>query len=214
MTTPSGRARPLPPEERREALINATVPLLRRHGREVSTRQIAEAACVAEGTIFRAFEDKASLIGAAIQRAFDPADALAALAKISRELPLDERMVEAAKVLKKRLSGVFNLLDAVGHGSPPNIKWRPVTSLMGDDELAKALVDLIADDASRLRLDPVEVSRILRWLVFTSSHPRLAEGSRFDPELIVSIVLDGVRRPRPSTRVSTKRSSSGKERSC
>ncbi len=46
------RATPLPLDERRAALIAATEPLLEQFGRDVSTRQIAEAACVAEGTIF------------------------------------------------------------------------------------------------------------------------------------------------------------------
>ena len=42
----------LAPEERRAALIAATIPLLHEHGLEVSTKQIAHAAGVAEGTIF------------------------------------------------------------------------------------------------------------------------------------------------------------------
>ncbi len=50
------------PEDRRAALIAATIPLLREHGLDVSTRQIAQAAGVAEGTIFGVFPDKNSLV--------------------------------------------------------------------------------------------------------------------------------------------------------
>ena len=53
MTVRSERARRMPPAERREALINATLPLVLWHGPGVTTRQIAEAADVAEGTIFQ-----------------------------------------------------------------------------------------------------------------------------------------------------------------
>ena len=60
------RATPLSPDDRRRALIDATLPLLRTHGPTVSTRQIAEAAGVAEGTIFRAFPSKDDLINEAV----------------------------------------------------------------------------------------------------------------------------------------------------
>ena len=43
------RATPLPLDERRVALMAATEPLLQRYGRDVSTRQIAEAAKFAPG---------------------------------------------------------------------------------------------------------------------------------------------------------------------
>ena len=64
--TTGGRARPLPPEERRAVLVAATLPLVVKHGAKVTTKQIAEAAGVAEGTIFRVFPDKEALVRAAV----------------------------------------------------------------------------------------------------------------------------------------------------
>ena len=58
-------------EDRRTALIDATLPLLLEHGRAVTSKQIAEAAGIAEGTIFRVFDSKDDLIEAALEHAFD-----------------------------------------------------------------------------------------------------------------------------------------------
>ena len=59
------------PDDRREALVDATIPLLHEHGRTVTTKQIADAAGVAEGTIFRVFDSKDDLVTAAVEKALD-----------------------------------------------------------------------------------------------------------------------------------------------
>src|SRR4051795_13422645 len=92
MAPVSGRAAALPPEERREALIAATLPLVLEHGTEVSTRLIAEAAGVAEGTIFRVFPTKEELIQAVVASAFDTAPLVEALGQLDRQLPLADRL--------------------------------------------------------------------------------------------------------------------------
>src|SRR3954449_2147931 len=99
MAPPSGRAAALPPGERREALIAATLPLVLEHGTEVSTRLIAEAAGVAEGTIFRVFPSKDDLIEAVVASAFDPSSLVEAIGRIDRSLPLDRRLTAAVELM-------------------------------------------------------------------------------------------------------------------
>ncbi len=107
------RAAPLPLDERRAALIAATEPLLERFGREVSTRQIAEAAGVAEGTIFRAFATKEELIDAVIEDAFDIQRTCDELAQVDPGLGLEERLIAAVVILQERLRRVVALFGSL-----------------------------------------------------------------------------------------------------
>src|SRR5713101_1245880 len=71
MATRTRRAAALPPDERRSMIVAVTLPLLLAHGERVTSRQIAEAAGIAEGTIFRAFADKDELIATVLEVALD-----------------------------------------------------------------------------------------------------------------------------------------------
>src|SRR3954454_11542389 len=103
------RAAPMPPHERRATIIDAALPLLRRHGNDVTTKQIADAAGIAEGTIFRVFPDKDSLITAVIARVFDPAPTIAAMRAIDSTLPLRDRLEAAIDIITARLDRVWEL---------------------------------------------------------------------------------------------------------
>src|SRR5579871_3122236 len=88
---PTGRrAQPMSPEERRGAIIDATVPLLFDRGWSVTTKEISAASGVSDGTIFSVFKDKEELLLAALTAALDPAPTVDRLKAIDLELPLRE----------------------------------------------------------------------------------------------------------------------------
>jgi AcrR family transcriptional regulator len=182
------------PEERRAAIVAATLPLLRRHGVEVTTRQIAEAAGVAEGTLFRVFPDKESLVQAAVAEAFDPGPTLRELAAIDRSLPLRSRLTEAVVVLQRRLSEVFGLLHALGWAGPPDRMRQPPPPGINEGFRA-AIVDIVGPDAHALRVPAAELAHVLRLLAFSGTHPMIADGRPLDAPQIVAILLDGLLAP-------------------
>ncbi|MER5323232.1 TetR/AcrR family transcriptional regulator [Streptosporangium roseum] len=193
MILTSQRATPLPPDERRAALIESTLSLVLAHGPEVSTRQIAQAAGVAEGTIFRVFTTKDELVGAAVASAFDPSPLLRDLAAIDRTAPLPDRLVAAVELLQRRTARVFRLLDALGClGVAETDRDRRARSDQGV-LIGQALVDLIDTGRDQLRCEPHEAARRLQLLTVAFSHPRFVADDPISPTEIVSTLLDGIR---------------------
>jgi AcrR family transcriptional regulator len=175
----------MPAEERRSAIVAATVPLLLAHGTGVTTRQIAEAAGIAEGTIFRVFPDKESLIASAVETAFDPVPVEAAMNAIDRELPLPQRLTQAVDILQRRVTAIWSLMSAAGITKPPDA--RP-TALAG-------LAALFEPDRDRLRRSPESAAQILRGLTIGASHPGFIMDEPLAPAEIVSVLLDGLLTP-------------------
>ena len=196
----------MPLEDRRAALISATEPLLERYGRDVSTRQIAEAAGVAEGTIFRAFATKDELIDAVVDEVPDERRTRDAIAAVDRSLPFAERLVEAVTVLQDRTRRVFALFHALrlrpgwarGSGADPPAHETLIARQRHDQEqLELVLLDLIDPDAARLRVSPHEAVTVLRAAVFALTHPLLGDERLAQPDRIVDLVLHGVGRHTP-----------------
>jgi AcrR family transcriptional regulator len=193
------------PDDRRAALLTATVPLLREHGVSVSTRQIAEAAGVAEGTIFGVFPDKGSLVQAALLQALDPGPTLDALATLDPAIDLRKRLSAAADLLTRRFAENAHLMaTARCMAAAPDASAELRDRLAGSrSRLFTVLTAVIEPDRAALRRGPATVARLLVLLVSARTHGMFGDTDALTGDEIVALLLDGLLAPDTAHRTPT-----------
>lgn len=183
----------MPVEERRESILGAAMPLLMQHGADVTTKQIADAAGIAEGTIFRAFADKQELVGAAVARFMDPEPTLAMLRAVDVSLPLEQKVRAVVEIVSGRFKGVVGVMNALGihHGPPPGMVHQHRHTPAGT-ESRSVTASLFEPDAERLRIDPADAVHFIKLLCFANSVPTIAGDHELSTADLVDFILRGI----------------------
>jgi AcrR family transcriptional regulator len=185
-----GRAAPLAPDDRRSAIIDAVLPLVGELGLDVTSRELADAAGVAEGTLFRAFGDKLTLIGAVavegLHRASGPEETSAELAAIDPEAPLEERLERVIELGRRRMADVMRwmgVLRALHHRTGARDQAEPghvqdFRARLADqreqqrEATVSGLIGVLRPDEHRLRV-PIEVAVALVEASIAGTHARV-----------------------------------------
>ncbi|HEX6351614.1 TetR/AcrR family transcriptional regulator [Actinophytocola sp.] len=196
------RAPAMSQEERRAAIVRSTIPLLIEHGGNVSTSQIAAAAGIAEGTVFRAFKDKQDLLIACMRAGMNSDEEVAMIERIGRDNPLQQRLTEGVRTISGYLDRVWGLGQAMRASVGPEAMQRHLHE--GDEprkpgpppellRVSNAISGLIDPATDNLRVEPERAVQMLLGLVLTNR----MQGENFgeassDPAEIVDLVLHGV----------------------
>lgn len=188
----TGRARPLPLEERREALLDATIRIIRERHELPTTRQIARAAGVAEGTIFRAFATKDELFDTVLERTFEARPLLEGLAEIDGAAGLEPVMIGIVRVVQARFLEIFDVMGAFSLMGPPERFRDPEVQRRQEAEIGRKVHGLLQPYADELRLPVDRVARMMRLITFSGSHRHINDGEVLVAEEIVQLILHGV----------------------
>jgi AcrR family transcriptional regulator len=190
------------PDDRRRAIVDAVVPLLLQHGDAVTTRQIAEAAGIAEGTIFRVFPDKPALLLAAAEETMDPAAARRELAAaLEGATTLRDKVLVATERLtarSERVMAVMMALRSVWMSQEPTSRHDPrhgPPQFIRDSNHAvlEMLTDVFEEHRDELSVKPATAALLLRTLVLGSRHPGVPHDERLTPAEMADALLDGIR---------------------
>jgi AcrR family transcriptional regulator len=166
-------------------IVDATLPLLLQHGESVKTQEIAEAAGIAEGTIFTVFTSKDALIEATVERALDPEPVEQAIAAIDDSLGLECSVVQVVALLQQRVVDGWLLLSSVGR--------RYVGQTRRSSFESAALTALFKAHRAELGVTPDLAARLLRAITVGMTHPMMTSAPAAPAE-IAHHFLHGVMR--------------------
>ncbi|GAA4180797.1 TetR/AcrR family transcriptional regulator [Gryllotalpicola koreensis] len=190
------RAPAMSPEDRRAQIVDATIPLVLANGAAVTSKQIAEAAGVAEGTVFRAFGDKDAVIDAAVRKYLEPGPLRARLGAIDATLPLEFKVRQVISMLQQRFQGVFAMMAAVG------LRERPPVQRNTGEGYTQVIAELFAPDADRLGIPADRIAPFLRALSFVTSIGPFQASDPIEIDELVDLALHGITGDRTSSQAS------------
>ncbi|MGI9823478.1 TetR/AcrR family transcriptional regulator [Agromyces sp. Marseille-Q5079] len=198
MTEKPTRAKSLSRDERRASIMDAAIPLLVQYGRDVTSKQLAKAAGVAEGTLYSVFDDKDEIIHAAIHRHIEATSMVDAIRDIPGATELDEVIRQIVELTQHRTQQIFALVAILGfhERTPENAKRRPPDN----EPVIQAIADVLLPHREQLTVSPRRAAQFIRYATFSMTHPLITGGDIVPAEEISALLLHGFSTPSPGDR--------------
>ncbi|WP_177232273.1 TetR/AcrR family transcriptional regulator [Agromyces sp. CF514] len=189
MTERTRRAKPLSRDERRASIMDAAVPLLVQYGRDVTSKQLAEAAGVAEGTLYSVFQDKDELIHDSIHRHIEATSMVDAIREIPASAELEDVIRTIVELTQHRTEQIFALVAILGfhERTPEQAKRRPPDN----EPVIQAITDVLLPHREQLAVPPRRAAQFIRYATFSMTHPMITNGDIVPAGEISELLLHG-----------------------
>ncbi|ANJ28243.1 hypothetical protein ATC03_17575 [Agromyces aureus] len=176
-------------DERRASIMDAAVPLLVQYGRDVTSKQLAEAAGVAEGTLYSVFADKDELIHDSIHRHIEATSMVDAIREIPESTDLDGVIRAIVELTQHRTEQIFALVAILGfhERTPEHAKRRPPDN----EPVIQAIADVLLPHRDRLTVTPRRAAQFIRYATFSMTHPMITNGEVVPADEISALLLHG-----------------------
>lgn len=174
-------------EDRRAQIVEAVTPAVLEHGSTITSRQLAEAAGVAEGTLFKAFGDKESLLAALAEHHLAAEDFTVELESLSFD-SLEELVAVTGAALVARMRFIFRLVMALGP-----VGQRVAAERHAEFEASKhRLAQRFEPFRDELRVPPLVAADLLRTLAWAASASWGEEEPTSSADDIIQVLLHGI----------------------
>ncbi len=168
-------------------IAEAAVPLFLEHGAALTTRQLAEALDIAEGTIFRAFGDKESLVRAAVETFFAQSRQRMAEGLVDPALPLEAKVAALVRGTRTWMQNMMRMVSLVDRSEVAQF-----FSHDGDDPYRAAIAAVFAPDAARLAIPVERMAAVMRIAGIAANAARMDESAGLDDDELVQLILYGI----------------------
>lgn len=171
-------------DDRRAQIIDAVTPAVLEHGAAITSRQLADAAGVAEGTLFKAFGDKESLLAALVEHHMTDAEPDLDL----RAESVTELVAALVPVLVERMRFMYGLVMALGP-----IAQRVAAERRDDFERSKRWIAARFEPfAHELRVTPMVAAEVLRTLAWAAAASWGEDEPVSSVDDIMQVLLHGI----------------------